>query len=170
MTFSELAKARYSLRKFSGQTIDREKLDILLEAGCVAPTAHNNQPQRLMVISDEKSLTKVDECTPCRYGAPVVLMICYDKDVCWKRGFDGADSGMVDASIVTTHIMLAAQDLGMGSCWVMNFDPAKAAQLFSLPENIVPAALLPIGYPEEGAGPSPRHTDRVPASDILLKL
>ena len=168
MSFLELAQARYSLRKFSKLSVEKEILDALLEAGRIAPTAHNNQPQRIMVITDEHDLSKVDECTPCRYGAPVVLMICYDKDVCWKREFDGADSGMVDASIVTAHIMLAGQDLGIGSCWVMNFDPAKAAKLFALPENIVPAALLPIGYPDEGAGPSPRHTDRAALSDIIL--
>ena len=168
MAFLELARERYSLRKFSGKPVDREKIDLLLETARIAPTAHNNQPQRIMLITDERDLLKVDECTPCRYGAPVVLMICYDKDASWKREFDGADSGMVDASIVATHIMLEAQDLGIGSCWVMNFDPAKASELFAMPENIIPAALLPLGYPEEGAGPSPRHTDRFPLSDFML--
>jgi nitroreductase len=113
-------------------------------------------------------LAKVDECTSCRFGAPAVLLICYDKTVCWRRKFDGKSCGVSDACIVTTHLMLQAHDLGLGTCWVMYFDPAKAAELFGLPENVVPVAMLPIGYPAEDAAPAPMHGERLPLENMLL--
>ena len=114
-------------------------------------------------------MAKVDECTPCRFGAPAVLLVCYDKSVCWKREFDGASSGEVDASIITSHMMLAAQDLGLGSCWVMYFDPVKTIELFALPDTIVPVAMLPVGYPAKDAAASEGHLNRLPLEKILFK-
>ena len=168
-TFIELAKSRYSVRNFKSQPIEPEKMAQILEAGRIAPTAHNNQPQRIKVITAAEDLTKVDECTSCRYGAPAVLLVCYDKNTCWTRKFDGAGSGEVDAGIVTTHLMLAAQELGLGTCWVMYFDAAKATDLFSLPAHIAPVAMLPVGYPAEDAAPSPMHGTRLPLDDIIIK-
>jgi len=98
-----------------------------------------------------------------------VLLVCYDKTVCWKRKFDGASSGEVDASIITTHLMLAAQDAGLGTCWVMYFDPAKTIERFELPENIVPVAFLPIGYPDADAKPASGHSLKFVLDQILLK-
>lgn len=167
--FLELAKERYSVRSFSKREIEAGLLAEVLEAGRVAPTAHNDQPQRIKVLTDAEDLAKVDECTPCRFGAPAALLVCYDRSVCWKRKFDGATSGEVDASIVTTHMMLAAHDLGLGACWVMYFDPAKTAKAFSLPENIVPVAFLPMGYPAGDAMPADRHWQRLALDEILLK-
>ena len=169
MTFLELAQTRYSVRDFKPQPIEQEKLAQVLEAGRVAPTACNNQPQRIKIITDPADLAKLDECTPCRFSAPAVLLICFDKSISWKRGFDGADSGEVDASIVTTHLMLAAHELGLGTCWVMYFDPAKTAKFFALPENIVPVAMLPIGYPADDAEPAAGHGQRAALDHLLLK-
>jgi nitroreductase len=166
-TFLELSKSRYSVRSYAARPVEENKLARILEAGRVAPTACNNQPQRVKVITDASGLQKVDECTPCRFGAPVVLLICYDKAVCWKRSFDGALSGEVDASIVTTQMMLAAQDLGLGSCWVMYFDPIKARELFGLSDKIVPISMLPLGYPAQDA--SEQHSDRMPMDKTLLR-
>jgi len=166
--FFELAAKRYSVRSFSSRLIEEEKLAQILETARIAPTACNNQPQRLKVITETEDLAKVDECTPCRFNAPTVLLICYDKTACWQRGFDGAMSGEVDASIITTHLMLAAEDVGLGSCWVMHFDPLKTVELFDLPENIVPVAFLPIGYPAEDSAPNPRHTQRLELEKIIL--
>jgi len=167
-SFLQLAKDRYSVRSFKPTPIEQEKMAHILEAGRVAPTARNSQPHRIMVITDPEALAKTDDCTPCRFGAPVMLLICYDKNVTFKRPFDGACSGEVDASIVTTHLMMAAQELGLGTCWVMYFDPAKAIEHFALPEHIVPVAFLPVGYPADDAAPSPKHADRMPLEDILL--
>ena len=168
MTFLELAKERYSVRSFKDTPIKPEKLKQILEAGRVAPTACNNQPQRIKVITDPENLAKMDECTPCRFNAPAVLLVCYDKTVCWKSPFNNELSGQVDASIITTHLMLAAQEAGLGTCWVMYFDPTKTVKLFELPENLMPVAFLPIGYPAEDALPSERHGQRVALDKMLL--
>lgn len=168
MTFQELSAVRYSVRKFKSLPVELDKLAKILEAGRLAPTAHNSQPQRIKVITEPAELAMVDECTPCRFGAPAVLLVCYDKSVCWKRPFDGALSGEVDASIVTTHLMYAAQDLGLGSLWVMYFDPAKAIEHFALPKTIVPVAMLPLGYPAEDARPSDSHAKREALDNLLL--
>jgi nitroreductase len=167
-SFLELIKERYSVRGFKTQPIPEEKLAYVLEAGRIAPTACNNQPQRIKVITETEDLAKVDKCTPCRFNAPMVLLVCYDKTVCWKRSFDGAISGEVDASIVTTHLMLAAQEAELGSCWVMYFDKAKIIELFALSENIVPVAMLPIGFPAEDAIPADFHYQRATLEEILL--
>ena len=167
--FIDLALSRYSVRKFSSQAIEPEKLAQVLEAGRIAPTAHNDQPQRIKVITTADDLAKVDECTSCRFGAPTVLLICYDKTACWKRPFDAALSGEIDAGIVTTHMMLTAQDLGLGTCWVMYFDPAKAIELFAIPDNIIPVAMLPVGYPADNAAPSKLHSSRLDIKDIILE-
>ena len=166
--YFKLIAERYSVRSFSPQTVEAEKLAQILEAGRLAPTSCNNQPQRIKVIADADGLEKVDECMPYRFNSSTVLLICYDKTVCWKSPFNGGYSGEVDASIVITHMMLATHALGLGACWVMYFDPAEAAALFELPENITPVAMLPIGYSSEKAAPSKRHYSRVPIEKILL--
>ena len=168
-TFLALAAERCSVRSYKNQSIEPGKLNEILEVGRIAPTACNNQPQRIKVITDSADLERVDKCTPCRFGAPAVLLVCYDKSVCWKRKFDGATSGEVDASIVTTHLMLAAKDAGLGSCWVMYFDPMKTVELFELSENIVPVAFLPIGYPADDAKPADGHSQKHALDKILLK-
>ena len=167
--FFELAANRYSVRKYKPQPVEADKMAKILEAGRIAPTAHNNQPQRIKVITEAADLEKMDVCTRCRFGAPAALLVCYDKDVTWKRPFDDALSGEVDASIVVTHMMLQAHALGLGTCWVMYFDPAKTSENFALPENIIPVAFLPLGYPAEDAEPSPKHADRLPLDELLLK-
>ena len=169
MTFLELAKGRYSVRKFKNLAIEPEKLELVLDAGRVAPTACNNQPQRIKIITGPADLAKVDECTPFRFDAQAVLLVCYDREVCWRRGFDDASSGETDASIVATHLMLAAHELGLGTCWVMHFDPVKTAESFALPESIVPVVFLPIGYPADDATPAPLHEQKNSLAQILLK-
>ncbi|GBU23046.1 nitroreductase [Fibrobacteres bacterium R8-0-B4] len=167
-SFLDLAAARYSVRSFCPRAVEPEKLTQALSAARLAPTACNNQPQRIKVVSDSAGLAKVDECTPCRFGAPVVLLVCYDKTVCWRHPDTGKPSGEIDAGIVTTHIMLAAAEIGLGSCWVMKFNVSKAAELFNLPENFVPVAMLPIGYPADDAAPSDRHGLRFDVDKIVF--
>lgn len=167
-SFLSLAKDRYSVRNFEKRAIAPDVMAQVLEAARVSPTACNNQPQRIKVITDIEALKLVDECTPCRFDAPAVLLVCYDKNVCWTRRFDGAKSGEVDASIAATHLMLAAHDLGLVTCWVMYFDPAKTSALFELPDHIVPVAMLPIGYPAKEATPAKGHADKQPIEDFLL--
>lgn len=159
MDFLELAKQRYSVRKFSSKKVEQEKLDKILEAGRAAPTACNFQPQRIIVANNEESLGKLSKCTNCLFDAPLALIICYDKDKSFKRS-DGVDIGMMDASIVTTHMMLETANLGLGCTWVELIDVSAISKEFSLPENIVPAVVMPIGYPHKDAVPHPNHAKR----------
>ena len=170
MTFSELAAARYSVRKFDVRPVEQEKLDKILHAGHIAPTAKNQQPQKVFVIRSKEALEKLGDCTQCIYGAGTVLLICSDVNESWKRPFDGKDSGDVDTSIVLTHMMLEAWELGIGSVWVMFFDPDKLREAFDLPENLIPVSLLPIGYAAADAAPSPRHTECKPEAELVSYL
>ena len=161
MSFLQFAKEqRYSVRKFRPQPVEREKLELILEAGRVAPTACNYQPQRILVIDEEDGLEKLKQCTSYHFDAPLALMICYDKTTVWKSKTNGTISGDVDASIVTTHMMLEVAELGLATTWVGAFDHQKARELFSIPDYLVPVALLPIGYAAEGVEPNPLHWKR----------
>ncbi len=161
MDFLQLAtEQRYSVRKFKTDRIDKEKLDLILEAGRVAPTAANFQPQRILVIDSEEGLTKLKTCTPYHFNAPLVLLVCYDYETCWKHQHSGKASGDVDASIVTTHMMLEAASLGIGNTWVAAFDHDKIRELFNIPDYLMPVALLPLGYPASDAAPHPVHYKR----------
>ncbi len=166
MDFLELAKARYSERKFCDKKVEDEKIKLILEAGRIAPTAKNYQPQFTYVVKSEEGLKKMNEVSPCIYGAPVVLLVCTKKDVVWHSATDETFNSIeVDASIVCTHMMLEAKNLGLESCWVLRFDKKKAIELFNIPENILPICVLDIGYTENGQ-PSPRHLDKKPLEEM----
>ena len=165
--FLTLAQSRYSCRKFKDTPVPQEALDKILLAGQVAPTACNLQPQRVHVLQSEDALAKLRLCTRCHFGAPLALLVCADTTQCWKRRFDGQDSSWVDASIVTTHMMMAAWDEGIGSTWVMHFDPAAVRAEYQLPDEQLPVAILVLGYPAEDAVPAPMHDDNKPLTDTV---
>ncbi len=168
--FLELAEQRYSVRKYSDKPIEQEKLDRILRAGQVAPTAANAQPQRVFVLKSEEALAKVHGLTPFHFNAPMVLLICADLKKSWKAK-DGHESGLIDAAIATTQMMLEAFDEGIGSCWVRGFDKYKVQSAFGLPEHMEPAAMLPIGYPAEGSHPWPgAHDNRLPIEETVTYL
>lgn len=161
--FLELAKARYSCRKFVPKMIEDEVLNKILEAGRVSPTAVDFQPQRVLVIRDEESIQKLKQSTKYTFNAPVILMICYDMSEAWKDPFECIDIGTVDATIVATQMMLEAADLGVGSTFVGHFNTKKMTEDFNIPEYLKPVCLLPMGYPckEHPAGrPCPQHKKR----------
>ena len=160
MDFLELAKERYSCRKFKDERITKEELDKILEAGRVAPTARNYQPQRTLVIEKEDDLAKFDECSPCRFGAKTVLLVFYDITESWKRAANGEECGLVDGSIILTHYMLEASSIGIGSTWVGHVDPARVKELFDIPENYYFVSALPLGYPADDVEVNPRHFER----------
>ena len=167
MVFEELAASRYSLRSFAQTPVEAEKVQRILEVCRLAPTACNNQPQRILVIDEAGALEKLKACTGSHFGAPLAMLVCYDKTVAWQRQQDGHTSGEVDASIVGTHLMIQAAALGLGSCWVMNFDPAAIIAQFGLPPHLVPVALFPLGYPTAQAKPSHLHNKRRPVEDMV---
>lgn len=167
MTFMELAEKRYSVRKFSSRPVEDEKLERILQAGRVAPTAKNFQPQQILVARSTEAMEKLNLCTPCIYGAPVALIVCYDKNASWKRHFDQKDHGDIDASIITAHMLLQAEELGLGTVWVCHYDPEAVRREFSLPDHLIPSSLLPLGYPADDAEPAPMHGQRKPLSETV---
>ena len=171
MSFMELARARYSVRSFKDTPIEEEKLSLILEAGRIAPTACNNQPQKIYIAKSEESRKKLASVCRCTFGAPVILVVCYDRTRDWKNKLKpGVTSGETDAAIVCTHMMLQAADLGIGSCWVGYFNPDKVAEVLGLPENITVTALLPIGYPAEKAEPLPLHSQYRELADLVAEI
>ena len=154
MDFAKLAAERYSLRKFSDRPVEAEKLSAVLEAGRNAPTAHNLQPQRIFVLQSSEALEKVDGCTGAHFHPPVMLLVAYDPEAAWKREDDGKNHGEIDAAIAVTQMMLQAADLGLGTTYVGMFDPEKLHAAFPELAGLTPIALLPMGYPAEGAHPS----------------
>ena len=160
MDFIKLAKDRYSLKKYDGRKVEKDKLDVILEAANLAPTAKNLQNNFIYVAESDEALKKVDQVTPCRYGASTVLIISYDESKVFKYPGGKYDSGFEDAAIVATHIILAAKSLGVDSCWINNMDPDQAREVFELPENETVVCLIDLGYPAEGAGPLVNHSKR----------
>ena len=158
MTFLELAKERYSARKYSALKVEKAKLDAILEAGRVAPTAANKQPQRILVVQQKDGLGKIGE-TANVYGAPLALIVCGDTTEAWTRAVDGKPFVDIDVSVVTVHMMMAATDLGLGSVWIGMFDPASIKKNFNLADGVEPISILAIGY-AIGEAPSPeRHAN-----------
>lgn len=168
MEFSQLIKTRYSVRSFSDRQIENEKLEQILEAARVAPTACNRQPQRIYVVRDGGALDRLSAITKFTFGAKTVLLITADNSIAWKNPFSSHyHTGEIDASIACTQMMLQAWELGIGSCWVGYFDIAKVQQLFSIPENEQIVALLPLGYPSEDSKPAAGHDASIKMNEMV---
>ncbi len=167
MKFEELARKRFSCKKFSDKKVDDAIITSILECGRLAPTAKNLQEQHIYVATSDEAHAKIDECTPCRYGAPVVMIVSFDKTNVYHYPGETRDSGIEDASIVATHLMLAAADAGVDSCWVNFFNPDKLHAALGLPENEEILMILDLGYAAEDAKPLPNHDMRKPLSDTV---
>ena len=170
MDFSEVVKIRYSCKKFSARKLEDAQLEEILQAGRLAPTAKNLQEQHIYVVQSEEGLRKIDSVTPCRYGAPTCLVVAFDRGSVFTYPGDRRDSGAEDASIVATHLLLAAANAGVDSCWINFFDPDRLAKELNLPENEEILMILDLGYAAEGAGPLPNHTARKPLSETVSYL
>ena len=166
--FLKLAEKRYSVRKFKDIHLEQEKINKILRAAMLAPTGCNNQPQRILVINSDDSIQRLKKCTKCHFDAPTAMLICYNKNECWTRKYDGKTCGVADACIVTTHMMLEAEELGIGTTWVMHFDPEAMRCEFEIPDNIEPVALLVMGYPAEDAEPSNLHSEFRPIEELVV--
>ena len=159
MAFSDLVKQRYSVRKYDSRPVEAEKLAMILEAGRLAPTAVNYQPQRILVVQGE-DMEKMKGCSPCIFGAPVVMVVCYDKNASWKSR-TGREIGDVDGGIVLTQMMYQAEELGLGSLIVGIYKEPLLRERFHIPENYEIVSLLMLGYPTEDCEPHPKlHSDR----------
>lgn len=167
MDFIKLASDRFSCKKYDGRKVPKDKLDLILEAGRLSPTAKNLQNYHIYVIESEEALAKVDEVTPCRYGASTVLLLTYDADSVFTYPGGKYDSGFEGTAIVATHIILGSKSIGIDSCWINNIDPDQVKEVFELPESEIVVCMIDLGFPAEGAGPLPNHTKRKDLADLV---
>jgi len=167
-SFLDLAKSRYSVRKYEDRAVEAEKLATILEAGRVAPTAANKQPCVFLVLNNGESIEKLCKaCSP--HGAPLAIVVCADKKSVWIRPFDKANMVEIDSSIAADHMMLCAQDLGLSSCWITYFDPAIVRKEFNIPDNLVPVNILAIGYGADEPQSPDRHAQTRKPLDSIVK-
>jgi nitroreductase len=168
--FLDLAKSRFSVRKYENKTVEADKLTAILEAGRVAPTAANKQPCVFLVLNSEESITKLSKaCTP--HGAPLAIIICAEKNVAWVRPFDKSNMSEIDSTIATDHMMMCAQDLGLSSCWITYFDPKIVRKEFNIPDDVIPVNILVIGYSADFQQSPDRHKQtRKPLVSIVKYL
>ncbi|MCW0481291.1 nitroreductase family protein [Gaoshiqia sediminis] len=166
MNLLELTQKRHSVRSFSGQPVESEKLAYILECARHAPSAVNYQPWKFYVITKPEAKEKLQQIYPRKWfeTAPMYLLACGDSSQSWKRSFDGKDHLDIDVAIAVEHICLAAAEQGLGSCWVCHFDTDLCQKEFGLPHEMVPVAIIPLGYP---AKETTRQTDRKALSEIM---
>ncbi len=165
MEFENVIKKRKSTRLFGNKKLEQEKLDKILEAGRIAPTAKNLQPFKIFVINTLEGIKKIDKATKCRYNSSTILLVCGDKDKAYKKG--DYSTYEMDSSIVATHMILEATNLGVDNIWIEWFDEKILREEFNLPNNLVPVCLLPLGYKAKLCPPSPLHKIRKNISDLV---
>ena len=170
MEFAKVIRERYACKKFDGRQVKKEALETILEAGRLAPTAKNFQEQRVYVVQSEEGLAKLDKATPCRYGASTCLVVAFDRNNVFTYPGEKRDSGVEDATIVATHMMLAAANEGVASCWINFFDPEVMAKELDLPENEEVLMVLDLGYAAEGTKPLAFHSQRKELNETVAYL
>ncbi len=169
MDFLFLAKKRYACRKYRPVKVEPEKLAYVLEAGRVAPTGANRQPQRLVVVQSPEGMERLARCTR-DFGAPCAIIVCADTAEAWTRRYDGKQIGDIDASIVTDHMMLAAAAQGLDTLWICMFKPECVREEFALPEGVEPVNILLVGYGDEEPASPERHAEtRKPLSATVVE-
>jgi len=158
MEYSELIAARYSVRAYRPDPVEDEKLEAVLEAARLAPTAANRQPFQLIVMHTagrEKEIGKIYR-RPWFVQAPLVIGVCAISSLAWVRESDRFNARLIDAAIVADYLILAAADLGLGTCWVAAFDVEAARDVMKLPDEAEPVIFTPLGYPADQPGPKTR--------------
>ena len=170
MDFLSLAKRRYTTRRYSSRPVEQELLDLLLEAGRVAPSAKNMQPWHIWILRSPEALEKVRSLTLSTYGAPLVLAIGYDPSKGWVRPSDGKNKGEMDSIIQATHIMLEAEDLGLGCTWIGSYEPTELYAAFPDMKGYDVQVMLAIGYRSDDCRASSRHADRKAINEITSEL
>lgn len=170
MDFIDLAKRRYSCRKYKDSKVEEEKIMQVLEAARVAPSAKNKQPWHYIVVQEEKNLEKIKSCYKGEWiqSAPLIIVACGDHKVAWRRS-DGKGHTDIDLAISIDHLTLAATDAGLATCWVCKFDVMKCAEILELPEEIEPIAMIPIGYPADEVDPERHEKARKPLNEMVHK-
>lgn len=169
MTFTTLARQRYSVRAFQQSPVEREKLQKIVEAANCAPTATNAQPFHIWAVCSGEAVRKVNETTQCGFGAPAFLVLGTKPAQAWTREEDGYNFSGVDGGLVGAHILFAAQEQGLGATWVGRVDPAKLAERFPEMRGYDILGIFPVGYPAgtKAGQPGPLHKERKPLEEIL---
>ena len=170
MTFLDLARRRYSVRAYRPDPVPDDLLAAVLEAGRVAPTAANRQPFRILVVHTvgrEAELRRIYD-HDWFVQAPLVLCVCAVRAEAWRRTmYDGRSHADVDAAIVMDHMILAAADLGLGTCWIAAFDPAAAREVLEVPPEGEPMLFTPLGFSADDPAGSRRHQQRRPLEELV---
>ena len=158
MRFLELAKKRYSCRSFKEKEVEKEKIEKIIEAGLVAPTAKNSQPLKIWVVNGE-AIKKFREASEIRFETPIYFVVGAKEEEAFVRASDGKNFAEVDASIVATHMMLEIEELDLATVWVGSFNVPNLKKAFPEMEGYELIAVFPVGYASEEASPSPRHLE-----------
>ena len=170
MNFNTLIQNRYSCRAFSASPVEQEKIERILEAGRIAPTAVNKQPVHVWAVTAQDMLEAIKGVTRSNYGAPLLLIVgCRPADA-WVRRYDDKNGAEVDASIVATYLMLAAENEGLATLWVGSFDPALLSGLLPGTEGYELVAIINVGYPAPESAPSDKHRQRIGMDEFVSIL
>jgi nitroreductase len=159
MNFNQLIHKRYSCRHYSPDPVDEEKFNMILEAARLAPTAANRQPFQIIIIKTENQHDALLEIYNKEWFVqpPLVLCVCSQPEIGWyRKKYDGQSYAAVDAAIVVDHITLMAAELGLGTCWIGDFNPQAARDFLNLPDSVEPVAFTPLGYPLDSPTPKKR--------------
>ena len=171
MGLDEIIKSRYSVRNYSDKPVEKETFDRIIEAGMLAPTAKNTQAQRIYILCSPEAVAKIRSVCRSAYNAPAVMCFTAKRDEVFRNPFeDNFNSGHQDCSIVATHMMLKAYELGLGTVWVNHFPRQQVRELFEIPEDEEIVLLMPIGYPAAESVPSPRHSESKKPEEVVKFL
>lgn len=170
MEFTDLIKKRYSCRAFSVRDVEQEKVDRILEAGRIAPTAVNKQPVHIWAVSRPETLETIKGVTRSNYGAPLILVVGCRPAEAWVRRYDGKNGAEVDAAIVATHLMLAAENEGLATLWVGSFDPALLRDILPEADTYNLVAMINVGYPAPESQPSAMHDVRKLMEELVTRI
>ena len=170
MEFKTVIQNRYSCRAFVARSVEQEKVDRILEAGRIAPTALNKQPVHVWAVTNPGTLEAIKGVTRSNYGAPLLLVVgCRPADA-WVRRYDGKNGSDVDATIVATYLMLAAENEGLSTLWVGSIDPAFLKGILPGADGYELVAMINVGYPSEESQPSAMHGTRIPIGEFVTKI
>ena len=169
MDFNDVLNRRYSCRAFSAQSVELENVERILEAGRIAPTAVNKQPVHIWAVSQPETLEAIKGVTRSNYGAPLILVVGCRSAEAWVRRYDGKNGAEVDAAIVATHLMLAAENEGLATLWVGSFDPTLLRDILPGAEAYDLVAMINVGYPTSGSKPSAMHDVRKSMAELVTR-
>lgn len=168
MEFNDVIRKRTVTRKFSDKKISGEDIEKILEAGNLAPTAKNYQPQFIYVVASDEGLENIDKVSPCRYNAKCCLLVCSDKEKAFRK--DEYSTYEIDATIVATHMILEATNLNIDTTWIEAFNHQETKKIFNISDNLEPVCIINLGYKADDCPENPLHNQRKNIDEIVKYL